>query len=213
MRVMSMAEGIANQPEAWSDWCNQVGPVFNKRGDWRSAPIFYATTALTVELHEGERVQTFAKILSAYGGIETHAMGHSNGTRVILDGWITAGRPPLKTIHLLNGACDADCITNGINEGLQSGALGEVYIYWGGKDFAMRAEDTWLGTKLFDLPDGHQPMGLAGPLNVDPAVANRVHVTKWDEYDHSTCFDADHFNITLETIITNAERGGMPLTT
>lgn len=205
-----MAEGINNQPESWDDWLNRIIPIVNQRADWRGQGTFYATTALTVEANEPERVQTFADILKAYPGVEAHAIGHSNGTRVVLDGWkacdpIASRRPKLTTVHLLCGACDADCDANGINAGILGGTLGDVFIYVAKDDMAMRVEDTIVGKTLFDLPEGHVPLGLAGPRNLNPLAASQVHVIEWPDFGHSTCWDEGHFNDTVTQIITLAE--------
>lgn len=206
-----MSEGIGNDPQSWNDWLNRVIPILNQRGDWRAQGDFYAANALDVGQGEGQRVQTFADILRAYPGVECHGWGHSNGTRVVLDGWAATGpdvrtRPRLTTVHLLCGACDADCDANGINAGLLAGTLGDVFIYVADQDEAMRIEDTLPGKALFQLPFGHRPLGLAGPENVNPAVGERVHVIHWPAYGHSTCWDADHFSGTVTQVMSLAEQ-------
>lgn len=206
-----MSEGIGNQPEAWSDFLNRMVPIVNQRGDWRGQGVYYATNALTVGANEGERVQTCGNILKSYPGLELHGMGHSNGTRVILDGWQAAGRPPIATIHLLCGACDADCDSNGINDGLLSGLIGDVFVYVATQDEAMRIENTLAGKALFQLPLGHQPLGLAGPQNVNPAVMSRIHVIDWTGFGHSTCWDDQHFDATVAQILDMAESPRTPI--
>ena len=202
---MFLAAGINSQPESWSDWPNRVIPIVNLRQDWRAQATFYATTALTVGINEEERVETTADILKAYSGVETHAWGHSNGTRVILDGWKAAGCPKLATVHLLCGACDSDFDANGINTGLIGGEIGNVFVYVADCDHAMRIENTFAGRTVFGLPPSHAPLGLAGPKNVAPAVQDRVHLFAWTGYDHSTCWDANHFGSTITQVMTLAE--------
>lgn len=210
MRVMIGSEGINNQPESWKDFLNPFIAIVNQRDDWRMQGVFYDTNAVTVEANEGERVQTFANIVKAYDGREIHAMGHSNGSRVVLDGWklcdaIASRRPKLTTVHLLCGACDSDCDANGINAGILGGTIGDVFIYVAGKDSAMRLEDTLLGKALFELPEGHVPLGLDGPTNVNPLCVSHIHVIDWEDYDHSTCWEPNFFNMTVLQVMTLAE--------
>lgn len=206
-----MSEGINNQPESWSDFLNRMSPIVNLRGDWRADGIYYATSALTVGANEPERVQTCANKLKAYSPVETHVMGHSNGTRVILDGWLAAGRPPLATVHLLCGACDADFDANGINAGLLEGLIGDVFVYVASEDEAMRIEDTFVGKPIFDLPENHQPLGLAGAKNINPAVASRVHRIDWIGFGHSTCWNEQNFMATVFQVLNLAERPRQPV--
>lgn len=213
MKILVMSEGINNDPQSPKDFLNRMAPIVNQRGDWRADGIYYATDAVTVGVNEGLRVQTAADKFKAYSGLETHAMGHSNGTRVILDGWIAAARPPLASVHLLCGACDADCDFNGLNAGLDQGLIGDAFIYVASEDEAMVAEDTMPGAILFGLPFGHKPLGLAGPKNVRPSIlsSGRLHVISWTGYGHSTCWDDAHFMSTVLQVMSLAERPRAPI--
>jgi hypothetical protein len=198
---MFLIPGINTDPQSWTCWPNPFAPRVNQRGgEWRAQPMLYETT--TVDTHEEERIQTCANLLKAYEGCEIHVTMHSNGNRVGVGGWNAAGRPKVKTLHMLCGACDADFETLGLNQGLLDGTIEQVFCYVAGSDSAMKIEDTLPGDLLFGIPLGHKPLGLDGPRNY---TSGRVHVIRWAGYDHSTCWDEQHFDGTVEQIMASSE--------
>jgi hypothetical protein len=205
-KLMLCVPGINDNPELWSSWPNEVCPMINILDGWKSQPFHYVTNEFTVDVDESGRSQTFADLIKAYpmAAVDMHIMAHSNGTRVSVSG-IQLASVPINTLHLICGAIDADFGANGINALLSNGLVKKVFVYWGGQDQAMRLEHTIAGKLLFDLPEGHQPLGLSGPLNVNPSVADRVIVKEWPSFDHSTAFETVNLLGTVREVIANSQ--------
>jgi len=205
---------------------NNWGSIFGDFRDWptlfslwinrnlpgaRSHAFFYFTTFLTVGLMENHRARSFGRLIKAYtsSGFRVHGVGHSNGTRVWLSGLRYAGWPKIETLHLLNGACDADCGRNGLVSALTSMRIKKVFTYIGGRDNAMKIEDTLLGRRLFGLR-GDPPLGLGGPTHVpDWMKGTRVIEVcdePWGNYGHSDALLKKNFDATMRQIVANAQR-------
>lgn len=137
-----------------------------------------------------------------YGPGWKHVLvGHSNGCDIIcrLLSCLKDGEY-IHQAHLIAPAAEACFEKNGINEALRRRKLGYVSVHYGGRDTAMR----WarLSTRLLHgLGLGYGYLGLAGPVNVDPRVSDRVTVRAFETYAHSDFFAKENRNATLASIL------------
>lgn len=168
----------------------------------------YECSFLTVWMNEPKRARQLAAVIRSYldAGYEVHLVGHSNGTRVIREALKLLRWPKVGTVHFVCGACDSDFERTGLNYALKHHRIERFYYYVGGRDWAMKLENTFLGKLDFALPEKSCPMGLRGPRNVAKEVRNRVidNSTGWERFGHGTCFTAAHFNNTLKRITRTA---------
>ena len=205
--VFLIAPGVNNWGSIFGDsrdWPVQLSIWINTKTPFKAQAQFYFTTPLTVDWNQKRRSKSFGEIVRAYSdaGFRVNLVGHSNGTRVILDGLRAADWPTVATIHLLMGACDADFNRNGLNWALRENKVERVISYIADNDMAMRCEDTLIGLRLFGLPWKDKPLGLVGPVNVDPSIPEsrrpEVHLAG---YGHSTCWDAGHLQNTIQMVL------------
>lgn len=179
------------------DFCREAGYV--ARAD------SYSCSFLDVWIRQKERSEQFARVLLSYveKGFAIRCIAHSNGTRVVRDGLKIAHWPRVEELHFVCGACDSDFHRTDFNCALKHNRIGAFYHYEGGRDWAMKIENTFLGKLDFAVPEHSQPMGLKGPRHVDPCVRSRVICRSkgWEAYGHSTCWEPHHFNDSMRRIV------------
>ena len=158
----------------------------------------YFTTALTVWIHERERAEAFAALLDQFYGWRIIVVAHSNGCHVTLDALRIAHSVPVHALHLVAGAVNGNFERNGLNWMLEKGQVQDVRVYRGGKDYAMRLCSTLAGRALFGIYPADRPLGLTGPVNVNPALAHRVLDYIQSDYGHSTWWHPKKFDQTMK---------------
>lgn len=210
-----MEHGISNVASSWRTWPNRGIAWAHNHTGFRAQGLFYFTGPLTVWWRRRLRARAFASLVKSYKDEQwrVHAVGHSNGTAVILDGLRRAGWPRTETLHLVCGACDSDFERNGLNWALANGRVGRVFVYVAGRDRAMWWESLLLGRLLFGIRRRSRPLGLSGPTNVRPSFvnqqlssANRVVRVDWNKFGHSTCWRAGNFERTMELVMDEIKR-------
>lgn len=87
------------------------------------------------------------------GAGEIHAVGHSNGCRLLLHSLKHGTR--LTTLHLIAAADDVDCEANGLNRAARDGRVQKVILY------------VSKGDGVLALPGAYGRLGRDGPMNVD----------------------------------------------
>lgn len=196
--------GINSVPSSWRDWVNRAIAYTHLKTDFRAQSLFYFTTALTVFVRERSRSRAFADLLLKYAkaGWEIHLVGHSNGTRVLLEGLRLANWPAIKNVHLVCGACDCNFERLGLNNALYTGKIEKAFVYRGAKDWAMKIENTMPGKFIFNIPD--RPLGLSGPTNVRQSLKEVVVETVWPDYGHSDCWLPANFEKTMQCFLPSA---------
>jgi pimeloyl-ACP methyl ester carboxylesterase len=210
--IFLVAPGINNWGSIfgdWRDWPTRFSVWVNTRGASyiRCQAFFYFTTFLTVWLMQRTRARSFSKLIRDYiaAGYKVHLVGHSNGTRVVLDALRMADWPEVETVHLVNGACDADFERNGLNHALTHDRVKKIFCYIADDDKAMKFEDTAVGLMLFGIGWNDVPLGLGGPRNVVPKFQNtRVVEEHWPRYGHSDCWVPANFDATMRQLMRNA---------
>jgi pimeloyl-ACP methyl ester carboxylesterase len=192
------ANGILNCPGSSRGWTDLAVQWVNARTEHRADRFEYFSPILCRRLFLNRWTRDFAEVLSAYAGQELVLVGHSNGCELICRALRISG-VTVSHLHLISGACAADCYTNGLNAALRSGRVGEVTAYVAEKDLPMKIARVsqnligWLGL-------GYGTLGLNGPTKIDPAVQERVTVVREPNFGHSTWFEPQHFDDLMMTV-------------
>lgn len=169
---------------------------FDQNTDDKAIACEYFCTAIFRAFYNRRRAEKLWQQVSAFKkGWSQKIVAHSNGAHVVVD-MVRLHTIELAHLHLVCGACEADFNKNGLNRALASGQVKRVTVYTAGKDRALALAHTLPGRLL-----GYGTLGLHGPLNVLPSVADRVETVRsapWDEYGHSECWGKD-FGRTMRT--------------
>lgn len=195
----------------WKNWPNQAICWIHKNTQHsRAQTLLYFTSPLFAGLTRRYRAKSFAKLIRAYSvhDWEIHLIAHSEGTATILKALMLAGWPDIKTVHLLNGACDANFERNGLNFALMTGKIEHVFVYASEKDWAMRIEDTLLGKWLFRIRTKDKPLGLIKNVENGFYCARTVALSQRDKVKeifwnggHSVCWENRNFERTMNHFV------------
>lgn len=170
----------------------------------KAMPCEYFCTALLRAFFNRQRAQKLADQMRSMNGGHLHnIIAHSNGADVVCDSLRWHSLPAINHIHLICGACEADFNKNGLNRQLSSGNVGRVVVYVAGRDRALALAHSWLGHVL-----GYGTLGLKGPTNILPSVADKVSVRSlepWCIYGHSDCWSDDNFLRTMQELTNQTE--------
>lgn len=194
--VTIFVNGIMNWPGDASDWNRRAVTFSHTQSETRAEAFLYFCGPIGRAFGQNRRARKLADLLAQYRGWSITLVGHSNGADVILDALSMACWPKIESLHLVSGACEADCIRNGLNFALCSGRIGAVKIYIAGKDIWLRLANSIAGRLL-----GYGVMGLHGPLNLLPSVADHVGVLTCPEFGHSTWWQDLHFQRTMRHFV------------
>lgn len=196
--------GINYGVSSWRGWAGKAVEWTIVEKNIFADSVVYHTTALTVWIHERQRAISLARKIIYYvkAGYIVHLVGHSNGTRVILDALRQLNLMhdliwQVGNVYLVSGACDSNFERNGLNNLLYTGKVRQVFCYRAGKDWAMKIENTIFGKALFQMEQSDRPLGLVGPQNV--RLSNSA---KWAEiiqsgYGHSDWWLPKNFAHTM----------------
>lgn len=188
---------IDNWPELACRWIDRSRPDLNaERYEYYSTATFRA-------LGEAGRAANLATVLSDYSGDNLTLIAHSNGADVVLRALkLLPKTQRIETLHLVSPACEADWTLNGLNAALAAGRVGFVDVFLAGKDSAL---GFW--AKLSRIPPfrwipgfSYGLLGLDGPQGVEKDLAVRVGVFREPDFEHSTWWDAEHFNDTMRRL-------------
>jgi pimeloyl-ACP methyl ester carboxylesterase len=193
--VLVFINGILAAPGDSEGWTDRAVTWTHLHTDFRAEKLEYFTGALTRRLYQRERARKFARMLERYAdaGFTFSLIGHSNGCDLILRiAQLLALVHPIRHVHLVAAAAEADAERNGLNELLCEGTVGRAQIYASRADRALGlARLTSRPLSLLGL--GYGSLGLTGPANIAAAVASRVSVIDRPGFGHSTWF-ADEFD-------------------
>lgn len=184
----------------WGNWPNQSVSWIHNQTEAKAQTLTYFTGPILAGLTRPHRAHNQADMMKQYPDWDINVVAHSEGTATDCLALQYARWPKIKTLHLVCGACDSDYQRLGLNAALALGRIQRVFVYIGGRDKAMKLEDTWVGSLCFGLQTAHTPMGLNGPVNQTPTAKERTTIIKWDDYGHSTCWDGNHFERTMKQI-------------
>lgn len=198
-KVYICGNGILTNPGDAKDWNRRAAIWIEEHAKpARAQPYLYFQDIIFRRLFQQKRVDELIAIVKSFeeDEFDIYLVGHSNFCDIIcrlLQKWDGM----ISEVHLIAGACEANCEKNGINAALKQGRLAKAFIYVSADDSALKSaklSETILGWAGL----GYGSMGLTGPVN----RAIRTRVIRRDSYDHSTWFDDDHFDETMR-LITN----------
>jgi pimeloyl-ACP methyl ester carboxylesterase len=201
-QIVICVNGILKWPWDWSCWNFRTCVWAHKYTDCRVLAVEYFCGIIGRAFCQGARARRITALLQSYGDedkFEITLVGHSNGCAVILaalDASLTW--PTVKAIHLFSGACQADFRLNGLNEAIEDGRVGKVFVYVGGKDLALRLASHWLGRLL-----GYGVLGLKGALNVSDDARESVGTLTVAEFGHSDWWLPEHFDRSMKLLFAN----------
>jgi hypothetical protein len=190
--VYIFVSGILTVPGRVENWTGKAATWVNLYTAAKGENIDYLTGVR--RQGELEHVERLTVVMDQYyaNSWDIVLTGHSNGCDVILDSLVEQNWPPVKALHLISGACEADFERNGLNDA----PIPWISVWVAGQDRALALADTRAGRWL-----GYGTLGLEGPRNAAVPV---THVNEPD-YDHGDWFLPENFTRTME-IITAQER-------
>jgi pimeloyl-ACP methyl ester carboxylesterase len=192
--VYIFINGILNYPGSAHGWTDSAVTWTHNRTACAAEKFEYFTPMLTRRFTQKKHVREFSALVNSYGLDWTvNLVGHSNGCDIICRA--LPGLRPIESMHLISGACEADCWANGINSAMTAGRLWAVTCYVAGKDAAMKA--AWLSRALRCVGLGYGTLGLTGPLRGN---SKRITTVREPEYGHSTWFEPENFERTMRRI-------------
>ena len=197
-RLIAFIPGINAFPGDLAGWTDRAASWTHIHTDARAEKCEYLAFPLTRRLFQQFRAGKIARMLERYflSGkySELDLVGHSNGCDIILR-VLEQTFFHVNRVHLIAGACEADFEKNGLNDKLNTGRIGKVFVYWGDRDYAMDiAALTAPILGLFGF--GYGTLGWHGPLNHIPGVIKRHR----SDFNHSTWFKPEHFDSTMKMI-------------
>ncbi len=190
-QVCIYVPGILTWPGDADNWDGRAVTWTHNHTDRRAEKVEYFCGPIGRAFGQFSRIKKLYRTLDHYRDWEITLVGHSNGAAVIL-GCLQSPIPHIANLHLVCGACESNFNKNGINSSLLVKRIGKVFVYIGHKDLALRLAHTIPGKLL-----GYGTLGLHGPINVAPQLADRVGRLDWNEFGHSTCWHTKQFDRTM----------------
>lgn len=196
-QITIYVNGINDVPGSIHSWNGHaVTRTHLQSGLGKAEKVEYLCGPLTRRFWQQDRADRVQLLLRAYHDWPVNLVGHSNGAAVSLLALQNFGWPKIKHLHLISGACEADFDKNGLNSALRMGQVEKLHVYVAGKDAALQKADSWYGRLL-----GYGVLGLRGPVNMHPDIADRVHIITEPDYGHSDWFLDANFDKTM-TLLT-----------
>lgn len=200
--VWIFINGINNWPGSSAAWTDRAVTWTHQHTEHRAEKLEYWAGAVSRRWFGGntKRATALLDITGTYRkwGWAVNWVGHSNGAEVINIGLRLV--PELASATLIAPACEADCEKNGMNAALYDGRLKRLAVHWGDRDRAMvwakasKILAGWAGL-------GYGNMGSKGPQNISPSIEHLVATREWGDYGHSTFFDRDKFEETMQAVV------------
>lgn len=196
-KIFHLVNGILTFPGASDAW-NRRGMLWiNATTPHKAVDCEYLCGPITRALWNKERAWRLMLQVNEFDNSwQKYLVGHSNGCDVIIDALRLGLMQPIKHIHLVCAACEADFNKNGLNRLLTSDKVGQVTVYIAGLDRALALAHTLPGRLL-----GYGTLGLRGPLNVLPSACEKLNVVNWPERGHSTCWEPANFIKTMSDFV------------
>ena len=185
----------------WFNWPNEAIAWSHQNTDFRGQTLTYFTGPILAGLTRRYRAANFARLISKYDGWNIRLVAHSEGTATTLEAIQLCRNVKIEQVHLLCGACDANFERNNLNNALYVGQVIKVFCYRGGKDMAMRIENTLLGKFFFQVDESDKPLGLVGPQNVRPSNKDKIGELVWPDFGHSFCWLPKNFVQTMRHFV------------
>lgn len=194
-RAYYFVNGILTLPGQSKNWTGKaVTGVHTRLRDTtiKAEKIEYYTGPISRMFWNKARANRLLKVNRYYDSFEKIVVAHSNGADVVLDALRLA---PFKihTLLLISPAVTSDCGDTGnrLNTLLKEGVVERFHLWIGKKDVPLRMAKLGIGRLL-----GYGALGLIGPKNLQDPPLGRIE----PEFGHSTWFDKDHLEDTLDRI-------------
>lgn len=188
--------GIRSRPDASNEWTDRAVTWMERHG-LMADKYEYHSFAVTRFLWQSYHAAEVARMIDDSRERKI-LVGHSNGCDIILRA-LAMSRATVEAAVLIAGACDERFDHNGLNDLMGRNRVMDCHVWYSEQDRALRAARQFTGwMRSFGM--GYGWLGLVGPQRVshvaEPWVERKEH---WG-YDHSTYFDADHFEGTMNQI-------------
>lgn len=191
-RVYIFVNGIMCRPGDAHGWNGRAVTWIHLNTGDRAEKLEYFCDPIGRAFFQKQRAEKLAELLTKYAGWEIILVGHSNGTDLILKALALLNWPPIKVVHLVSAACEADFTKNGLSQALMLKDIGSVHVWMSGRDSALHLAKCELGRWL-----GYGTLGIDGPKNVRESVKDLVMPHRWPALDHSDCFKPYNFDTTM----------------
>jgi hypothetical protein len=199
--IFLLVPGICDWRSIWGGrgWETQAALQINRDTDFKAMPFRYAVGAIGEHFFNRDLALEFSRWLRYYSIHDwtINIIAHSNGTIVATKGLRMTGWPKVKSLHLVAGACDSDFEVLGLNEAIKTRHIQSVVVWRGGKDMAMRIEDTILGKWLFGIRTRSAPLGLVGAFR----AAFDIPEVFEPDYGHSDWFLKRNWDKTMGLLL------------
>lgn len=189
--IAIFVNGILTMPGDSRNWTGRAVTWAHTRGRAVFAEkVEYFVGPVGRSLRQKKRAQKLCRTLSFYlhSGWKIVLAGHSNGCDVILDALALASFPEIAEIHLVSGACHADCVKSGLNRVIADRKV----VYIAGNDWALKLAATPIGRVL-----GYGVLGSEGPTNFN----GNIEVVLEPQFGHGTWFASEHFDHTMRRLL------------
>lgn len=183
---------------AWTDHVAVAAPQLRAR--LRVVKFEYFAGVVLGKLAHWPRVWALARAIrrERHAGRQVIIVAHSNGCRIAHDAALAA-KTFVARIAFVAGANDADFVKNGLNDALALDWIGEVLVFMSRRDGTLA-----LARKTAPLLErvglAYHWLGLTGPENVSPLVADRVRVFE-KRVGHSYWLTGPELETTLRVVL------------
>tara|TARA_R110000787_G_scaffold161774_1_gene275221 strand:- start:392 stop:934 length:543 start_codon:yes stop_codon:yes gene_type:complete len=176
-------------PAKSENWNGKAVTWTHLNTKYKAEKIEYWIGPISRVLGQKKRAAKLLKTLQFYAkdGWQVVLIGHSNGANVILNALKQfENKESIKEIHMIAPAAPNNFAKNGLND-----ISAPITIYIGGKDKLL-----WLSSGAGRIL-GYGAMGRSGAKNNDKPVS----IIKKEDFGHSTWFEDEHFDETMEMIV------------
>lgn len=197
--------GINNKAGSIHNWNSRAEDYIEQMpGPDRARHYSYTVGALDRWIWQGGFVKDVEELLVTRKyrkGEGLKLVGHSNGCEILKELMLKNPLMPVRELHLIAPAVEADFTKNGLNEVIANNKIGCIKIYCSREDSSLRkAQKTNSFLKFFNNKWGYGYLGLTGPTNLSESAKKVVQWRFFDPYDHSDYFKGANFEHTMQMI-------------
>lgn len=197
-RLYIFINGINTSPLDKNSWNARAELWVEAKTPYKAEAFRYYSDTFFRRLWQDRHVDDVIEIINHFPGFEVVLVGHSNGCDII-SRILLKTRCSFTEIHLIAGACDADCSKNGINDAFEEARIDRLYIYGSTNDGILK-KAKWSTGFLRYVGLGYGYIGLVGPKKLRKDFRSKVTVNCNPLYDHSTWFALENFESTMRMI-------------
>lgn len=198
--VFIFVNGILTFPGRANNWnvraVTQVQAeyrIYGETVEYFTGPLFSRVVLQT------DRTNKLVQKLRSYSdrGWDIHLVVHSNGGNVAVSSLQKLNWPQIRSLHFISSANDANFEKSGLNWALEEGRIEQIFLYMGGKDWAL-----WLASlSPIQLLFGYGSLGRTGPKMISDTAVKKVTVYYKHTFGHGTWFKSNHFSDLIRNIV------------